>query len=435
MLLRVRFRYILLAALLGLSSVTVFIAYLWARPTVLTIAVGNLQSDENQRLVTSFAQYLARNKENIRLKIQGSDTSEISAKMLGDGKVDLAIVRSDHALPATGHTVAIWQRNAVILITPAHLPITSVTGLVNRRVGIVRAQTPANRKLLNLLLNQYEIPVNAVQTPEVASGDVRKAFEDNLIDAVMVVGPPAGTLVTQVVSAVTEAGKGTPHFLAITEADAIVQRMPALETIEIVRGTYGGTSPRPAENLATFGASHRLLARDTLDEATVAEFTRLLFTARPSLAGAASIANRIEIPDTEKGAAVPVHVGAAAYLDGEEKTFFERYGDWFYVAIMAFSLLGSGVAALLSRSSAKNQRTISVLIERLLNLMRSARIVQDQARLDDLEHDVDLIVIQALNHTSNIGVESHMLDAFNLALTQARHVISERRKVLSLYPL
>ncbi len=435
MLLRVRFRYILLAALLGLSSVTAFITYLWARPTLLTVAVGNLQSDENVRLLSAFAQYLARNKESIRLKILTSDSSEISAKMLTEGKTDLAIVRSDHPLPAIGHTVAIWQRNAILLLTPSHVPITSVTGVVNRRVGIVRAQTSANRKLLNLLLNQYEIPINSVQTLEIASHDVRKAFDDNLIDVVMVVGPPTGTLVTQVVSAVTEVGKGAPHFLAVKEADAIVQRMPTLETMEILRGTYGGTAPRPAENLETFGASHRLLARDTLDDSVIAELTRLLFVARPSLAAAASIANRIEIPDTEKGAAVPVHVGAAAYFDGEEKTFFERYGDWFYVGIMAFSLLGSGIAALLSRSSVKNQRTISVFIERLLNLMRSARIVQDQARLDDLEYDVDMIVMQALNQNNYMCVESHMLDAFNLALTQARYVISERRKIISLHPL
>jgi hypothetical protein len=62
--------------------------------------------------------------------------------------------------------------------------------------------------------------------------------------------------------------------------------------------------------------------------------------------------------------------------------------------------------------------------------MRSARLVQDMARLDDLEHDVDEIVMRALVHASDVSVDSNMLEAFNVALTQARHVLSERRHIL-----
>ena len=32
----------------------------------------------------------------------------------------------------------------------------------------------------------------------------------------------------------------------------------------------------------------------------------------------------------------PVHPGTIAYSEGETKTFFERYGDWMYIGIMAF---------------------------------------------------------------------------------------------------
>jgi TRAP-type uncharacterized transport system substrate-binding protein len=425
-----RLRYIVLAATLATCGMAVFLSYIWTRPTTLSFAVGSPHTDENARLVTGLAQYLGRNRENIRLRVVPTDNSETSAKLLSEGKVDLAIVRSDHTLPVNGHTVAIWQRNGVFLLTPLNAPLTSVVGLVNRRVGIVRGQTLANRLLLDLVLKQYEIPLNSVTKIDVAEQDVQKAFQDGLIDAVMVVGPPAGSLVSQVVAAVGEAGAGAPNFLPIAEADAIVQRLPALESLEIVRGTYGGNPPRPTKNFNTLGAAHRLLAQENLDEGVVADLTRLLFTARPSLVTIAPLANRLEAPETDKGSAVPVHIGAAAYLDGEEKTFFDRYGDWFYIGIMAFSLFGSGLAAVASRSSAHNQRYIAVLTSRLVSVMRSARLVQDMARLDDLEHDVDEIVMRALVHASDVSVDSNMLEAFNVALTQARHVLSERRHIL-----
>mgnify|MGYP003344486219 CR=1 FL=1 len=45
----------------------------------------------------------------------------------------------------------------------------------------------------------------------------------------------------------------------------------------------------------------------------------------------------LETPATDKDAPLPVHAGAAAFIDGEQKTFFERYGDWFYLGVMGLS--------------------------------------------------------------------------------------------------
>ena len=46
-------------------------------------------------------------------------------------------------------------------------------------------------------------------------------------------------------------------------------------------------------------------------------------------------AARIEMPDTDKDAAIPVHPGAEAYVDGEEKTFMDRYSDLIWWGILA----------------------------------------------------------------------------------------------------
>ena len=55
-------------------------------------------------------------------------------------------------------------------------------------------------------------------------------------------------------------------------------------------------------------------------------------------------ASHIEKPDTDKDAALPAHPGAAAYIDGTERTFLERYSDCFWGALLVLSGLGSALA-------------------------------------------------------------------------------------------
>ena len=43
------------------------------------------------------------------------------------------------------------------------------------------------------------------------------------------------------------------------------------------------------------------------------------------------MASFVKAASTDKDAAIPVHPGAKVYYDGEEQTFFEKYGDWVYI--------------------------------------------------------------------------------------------------------
>ncbi|MFK5088296.1 hypothetical protein ACI4A4_27580, partial [Klebsiella pneumoniae] len=90
--------------------------------------------------------------------------------------------------------------------------------------------------------------------------------------------------------------------------------------------------------------SHHIVARKGLSDATVAAFTRQLFAIRQSLKNDFPLAAKIETPDTDKDATIPVHPGAAAFVDGEEKTFLDRYSDYIWWSLMAFSAMGSAGA-------------------------------------------------------------------------------------------
>jgi hypothetical protein len=77
---------------------------------------------------------------------------------------------------------------------------------------------------------------------------------------------------------------------------------------------------------------------------------------RRSLQSEVPIAAAMEKPDTEKGSAEAVHPGAAAYYDNNEESFMDRYGDWLYISAMAFSGLGSVIAAMFGLSRARARK-------------------------------------------------------------------------------
>jgi hypothetical protein len=238
-----------------------------------------------------------------------------------------------------------------------------------------------------------------------------------------------GSLVTDTVAAVGRA-EGPPVFIPISEADAIAQRAPAFEELEVVRGAFGGAPPRPPEKFETLGISHRLVARASLDDAVVAQVAELLFTMRPALAKEVPLAERMEEPDTAKGSALPVHPGAAAYYEGQVQTFFERYGDWFYLIIMVFSIIGSGIAGVASAASNRSRSRTRALLDDLLAIIQRARAAGNDDELHRLEVQADDILAAALSKAASEGIDQTVIIAMFLGLDQARRAIHEQRLIL-----
>ncbi|GGH07681.1 TRAP ABC transporter [Alsobacter metallidurans] len=401
--------------------------YAYTRPTEITIAVGP-PSSEDAKLVQTAAQILRRDRAAIRLKVITTQDPAEAAQAFDNGKADVAVVRSDQVEKATGHAIAILHRNAAILVAPGGSAIASVSDLRGKTVGLVR-HSPANERLLDTILQQYEVPGHEVTRAGLNLDDVQTAVRDGRVDAVLVVGSVTGTLVPATVASVAAAGLSSPVFIPIHEADAIAQRTPAYDSVQIVRGSFGGTPPKPSDSVPTIAAVYRIVAQARLADQLVTDLTRRLYEMRPDLASAVPQAARIEAPDTEKGARVSVHPGAAAYLDGDEETFLDRYGDWFYIIAMVMGGVASAFAALAGRWRSRGHEQ-ALRLEQLLRIMREARMGQDRATLDDLEQQADEVFAQTLAVASQEQIDTSRLAAFSLALEQVRHAIAERRRVL-----
>ena len=393
----------------------------------LRVAVGPANG-EDTRIVYAIAQILKREQSAIRLRVIPTEGPVQSAQAMEAGQVDLAVVRSDAIMPANAPTVAIMHTNAALLVAPTETGITSVADLAGRTVGILRGNA-TNERLLDVILAQYDVPAALVDRKLLQPGDMAEAAPK--LDAILVFGAVPGTIIDDAVSVLSQARPGGLTFIGVTEAEALSQRQQAYEAVRIVRGTFGGTPPRPPDNLMTLGVTFRLVANARVDDTEISELTRQIFENRSELAAMVPLAAGITAPDTAKAARHPVHPGAAAFLDDEELTFMDRYGDWIYFGVMVVGFFGSAIAALSTRFRRQSHEQARRL-DQLLGLMRSARRCADAHELDRLEEKADDIFAATLAVATHEEIDPNRLAAFSLALEQVRHAIAERRRLLGL---
>ena len=379
----------IIGSLAAIAAVAAAIYY-YERPSVLRIAVP--RDSDDQAIMAAAAHDFAEARDGIRLKLVAVESSAELSRALQEGHADLAVVRSDLAMPPNGQTVLIMRRDAAVLFAPAESSLRAIDDLRGHKVGVLQAVPPGkvdNQLLLDTALAQYDVPSASVGRVSVTLAELSRAVEGKEIDAVLAVGAPGSDGLTEAVNTVAAAGHGQPVFLPIAEAKAIAQRSPAFEGVEVLRGAFGGAQPKPAEDFDTLGVSTRLVARNSLGNEVVGALTRLLLAERPAIAARVPIANRIEAPAADKGAALPVHPGALAFLDDEEESFFDKYSDAFYIGAMCLSVLGTGLAAVASRFTRHQSTDADKILRRLLEITKAVRSARHAGLLDGYEEEAD----------------------------------------------
>jgi TRAP transporter TAXI family solute receptor len=427
---------ITLAGTLALVGAVSAAYYFAMRPVTLRIAVGPQNSDD-LKVVQTLTQSFAHGR--VRLRPLQTDGAIASAAALGEGKADLAIIRGDLEVPKNAQAVATLRKNVAVLWVPPAAKakksapkITKIQQLAGRRIGVV-GRTQANVNLLNVILRQYGVDVTKVEIAQFPASEAAEAIRNQKADAYLAAGPVNSKITTDAINASTRDG-ASPTFLAIDAAAAIAQNYPAYEASEIPAGAFGGSPPRPDDEVKTISFSHHIVARKGLSEATISTFTRQLFAVRQTLLSEFPLAAKIETPDTDKDAAIPVHPGAAAYVDGEEKTFLDRYSDYIWFGLMGLSLLGS-VGAWFASYLRKDERSNnSSLRERLLDMLALARHSDSTDELDQMQAEADGILRDTLNSFEHGAIEQGALTAFNIALEQFHNAVADRKALLASMP-
>ncbi|MEA2862388.1 MAG: hypothetical protein QOC84_344 [Bradyrhizobium sp.] len=436
---RRKMMFVTLAGTLAVIGALAGSYYFALRPETLRIAVGPANSDD-LKVVQALTQAFTQTHGQIRLRPQQTDGASASAQALADGKADLAIIRGDLEVPKNAQAVATLRKNVAVLWVPpaakgkgkgkkAGPKITKISQLAGHRIGVV-GRTPSNVNLLKIILQQYGVDPAKVEIVQFPGGEAAEAIRGQRADAYLAAGPVNSKIIADAIAASTRDG-GTPKFLAIDSAEAIAQNHPTYEASEIPAGVFGG---RPDDEVKTISFSHHIVARRGVSDSAIAAFTRQLFAARRTVMAEFPLAAKIETPDTDKDAVIPVHPGAAAFVDGEEKSFLDRYSDYIWWALMALSAMGSAGAWFAGYMKKDERNDNSSLRERLLEMIAAARRSDSVEELDRMQADADNILHDTLNGFEHGAIEEGALTAFNIALEQFHNAVADRRALLTSLP-
>ena len=437
---RRRYSLLILAAGIFLFGAAAGSLYLVLQPTILRIAVGPPGSDD-QKLVQTLAQLFARERSSIRLTPITTEGATESIALLSAGKAELAVARGDLNLPANAQSVVILRKNVVVLWSPSGLPpkgskrqpapkVKSLDELAGHRVGVI-GRTQANVTLLRVILTESGVNADKVAVTQFATNQIAEMARDMSLDAFMTVGP-LDSKITRDAIAATAASRGEPKFLPIELSETIAKKHPLYESEEIPGSIFSSSPARPDDKIDTVSVNHLIIAPKSLSDATVGAFARQLITARPQLARELPNVPKIEKPDTDKDAALPAHDGAAAYFDGNERTFLERYTDYIWGVILVLSGLGSVGAWLRHYLKHGEREQYELHRDNLLDLIAKVRQADTPEAIAAMQDEADQMLRETLECYEDGAIEEGDLAGIGLALDQFHHAVVDRRMTIGI---
>jgi TRAP transporter TAXI family solute receptor len=428
-----------LAAGLLLFAAIVGVAFIVLRATTLRIAVGPSGSSDLQ-IIQGLAQHFARESASVRLSVNTTAGAMDSIAVLAAGNADLAVARADEEMPDGTESVAVLRKNVVVIWAPggsapkaprklARSKIKAIGDLPGHRIGVV-GRTEINVKLLRVILQESGVDPDKVEIAQFTDDKLTDMVKDNSIDAFMLVGPVDSKLTSDAITT-TARLRGEPVFLPIDVSEAIAARHTQYESEEIPGSSFTTSPARPDDKIETVGVNHLIVAPKSLSETAVGTLTRQIFATKPSLAREIADASKIEQPDTDKDAALPAHPGAAAYIDGTERTFMDKYSDYIWGVVLLFSLLGS-ITAALRHFIRRDERKLNVAHrEKLVDAIARVRKINSIEELDALQYEADEILRETLAYFDDGVIEESDLAAYQLVLEQFHHAVVDRRAALS----
>lgn len=406
------------------------------QPDTLRMAVGPAGSEDHE-VVQAMADAFEDESRTVRLSPITTAGAAESLALLASGKTDLAVGRSDLTMPAGAQTLAVVRKNYVVLWSPSGRPgnsrknaaakIGKISDLAGHKVGII-GRTGANVALLRTILESAGVRADKVGTVQFGTDEVEKLAQDATLDAYLAVGP-LDSKITAAAIASTSRTRGAPKFLPIDASEAIALRHPRYEAEEIPGSVFNANPAWPEDKVDTISVNHLILGKKELSEARAAAFYRQLFAVRDTVTQRVAGASRIAKPETEKEVEPSVHRGAAAVINGTERTFLDKYSDYMWFALLLLSGIGSA-AAWLRRYLYRDERDDNTSHRnRVLAIVAEVRDGGSEEDLLASQREVEAIVAEALKCYDDGAIEQEDLAALGLTLELFNQAVAAKRTV------
>ena len=417
-------RIVVVMALVALAAGASLFAYRWyVHPTTLSIAVGSFDGDA-PKIVSALASRLAVNNSPVRLKVVETSGPIESAAAFSSGKTDLAVVRGDVGDLSQAQAIIVLAHAVALLVAPPGSAITDMSGLKHTTVGVVAGDT--NQKIVAVLKKAYDLDRANVTFKAIAPDGARRALEAKEVRAVLFVLPLSEKYLSLVRGLFPQNAKTAPVLIPIENAGAIAEEERAYESFDIPKGTLRGSPPVPEDDVTTLQVSYYLVGKKSLDNDAIAGFTQALTSARRDLLAEFPVLAQLKAPDTDAGAYLPVHAGAAEFYNGTQVGFLDKWSNVIFLAPMAVGALISVLAAAWHFLRSGEFKPSEPALDSLYALGQQIRNAKTVAELSEIEIRIDE-VLRA--QRAKADSDESTLDAatLNVAAHRLENLIHDRR--------
>jgi TRAP-type uncharacterized transport system substrate-binding protein len=421
-------RVVLLTGIVVLVTGGSLYAYrYYTRPVTLSVAVGSVDG-EAAKAMSGIASRLASIDAPVRLNVIDTGTALEAAKTFAAGKADLAVVRGDVGDLSNAQAVVIVAHVVVLLIAPPGSPISSIDTLKGHTVGVLGN---ANNRIVDALNKEYGLARAKVVFKDVPLADARHALQSKDVSAVLVAIPLTEKYLSLVRGLFQQGSKSLPVLIAIDSAGAIADADRAYESFDVPKGTLRGAPPVPDDDLTTLRTSLYLVAHKKLSTDLITTLTTTIMSVRRDLLVEQPIYAQITAPSTDPDAFLPLHPGAAAFYNGTQQSFMDKYGNEIYLTPMVLGGIASVLAAAWKFLGIGNSETKEGPLDSLYALARRIRKVDTDAELSEIEDEIDDI-LKAQHALAASGDETAVDDAtLNVAAHRLENLIHDRRTILA----
>ena len=422
-------RIVLVLSLGILAAGAVLFGYRYiTQPTTLTIATGSLDGDV-PRIMSAMAARMASTNAPVRLKVVEKNSAPEAAKEFAEGNVDLVIARADLVDLSIARAVLTVTHGVVLIVVPPASPIEGMDDLKGKMVGVISADT--NRQVIAAITKEYALEAAKVSFKNLTPSEVPQAFQMKQIQALLVVLPLSEKYIVMLRDIFPRNAKAPLGLVPIESAGAIEEVSPPFKSYELPKGTLRGSPPVPDDDLTTLRVPYYVVANKNVSDDVVTALTKAMMEARRDLVGEYPLLAQVMAPSTDKDAYVPIHPGAAAFFDGDEKTIFDRYGDQFFYGSMLLGTLMSMLAAIwkfMTRDIGKPEERSSM---RLYALVGKINEVSSETDLAAIEQQINEILKVELEKCSSGKLDAGEMDAINMASQRLQYLMAQRRLTLN----
>src|SRR5580704_10110711 len=362
-------------------------------------------------------------------RVENSGNALDAAKAFAAGTADLAIVRADSGELRQARAVALTGRGVLLIVAPPGSGITGIAKLRGHTVGVFGGEV--NHGVTEVLRKEYDLDRANVVFKDVAPADARRAMQSKEVSALLLVAPPTEMHLSFVRSLFREDVNSFPTAIPVDSAGAIADAKGPYESFDIPKGTLRGSPPVPGDDVTTLRVPYLLVANRHLDQELVAELTKRVMAARRDLASQEPLIAGMATPSLDADAYIAVHPGAAAFYNGTEQSFMDRWGNVIYLTPIVFGALASVFAAAWRFLGIRSRDAAQGTLEQLCALRERIRDLEDEAELRKIEDDID-VMLRAHLAKSGDDEEARTEALALIALAQRLdNLVHHRRLVLS----